>query len=404
MKKLILSFILFLYDKIIIPYSIFKIHRKKKIKVLFILTNISLWKTELLYIQMLRHPRFNPIIGIVPTLADTEKAYQEIKDYCESKKYSFIEINKHETLIKQTHCDIIFYSQPYMKHYYKPHRFTHNLKALFLHISYGVHSVLEEWNINQPLFLHCWQYYFENDIVASDFSSRMKNKGKNITVTGLPMFDQFVLYNSTRDPWKPIEGEKKKRVIYAPHHTINSSVIKDASGINYSTFLEYGEFMLEMAEKYKDKIQFTFKPHPYLWRKLITVWGEEKAKAYYQKWEQLSNCQIENGEYVSLFMTSDALIHDCSSFTIEYHFTSNPVLYLVKEESHDKNISRFGKEAYNLHYKGFSKEDIESFLNDIINDIDPIKEKRKKFYNQYLLPPNGKTACENIINSIIYAR
>ena len=54
------------------------------------------------------------------------------------------------------------------------------------------------------------------------------------------------------------------------------------------------------------------------------------------EWESLSNAQLETGKYVDLFMTSDAMIHDCGSFTIEYHYTLKPVMYLVKGEEHTK--------------------------------------------------------------------
>lgn len=391
----------FFYDRILTPYHIIRIRRKKIINVFFMLSDISLWKTELLYIMMLKHPRFNPVLGIVHTLVDSEEAYNKIKNYCDEKNYSYTEICDNKSLYEQTGCDLILYSQPYQKHYYKKHRFLHNLNALVIHVSYFVHSILEDWTLNSAVYLHCWQYYFENQSVANEFGKQMLNKGKNIVVTGYPMFDEFINFKSTDDPWKYIDGKKRKRIIYAPHHTIGSTIICDANGINYSTFLEYGEFMLEMAEKYKDEIQFVFKPHPYLWRKLVSIWGEEKTNAYYKKWEQIDNGQVETGRYISLFMTSDAMIHDCASFTYEYHYTQNPVLYLVKDDNHEKNISNFMKVAYDLHYKGHKKEDIESFLIDIIHDKDPLKAKRQEFYKQNMLPPNGKNACENITDSIL---
>ena len=30
-----------------------------------------------------------------------------------------------------------------------------------------------------------------------------------------------------------------------------------------------------------------------------------------------------------------------------------------------------------------------------------MKSEREHFYNKYLIPPHGKTACENIINAIL---
>ena len=159
--------------------------------------------------------------------------------------------------------------------------------------------------------------------------------------------------------------------------------------------------MLEMADKYKDQVQFSFKPHPFLRNRLSYRWSTEQIDNYYSEWAERDNTQIEEGEYIGLFMNSDAMIHDCGSFTVEYHYTKNPVLYIEKERSHADNMNEFGLMAYNLHYKAHSKEDIENFILNVINDIDPLNNKRVDFFNDYLLPPNNNTACDNIINSIL---
>jgi CDP-glycerol glycerophosphotransferase (TagB/SpsB family) len=159
--------------------------------------------------------------------------------------------------------------------------------------------------------------------------------------------------------------------------------------------------MINLANKYKDNIQIAFKPHPLLLTKLYKVWGKKKTDDYYAQWVNGENTQLVLGDYVSLFMLSDALVHDCSSFTVEYHYTRKPVMYLTKDEHHADGLNDFGKMAFDLHYKGSCEEDIEAFINDVIEGRDEMKEKRKKFYNDYLLPPNGNSASENIIKAIL---
>ena len=95
------------------------------------------------------------------------------------------------------------------------------------------------------------------------------------------------------------------------------------------------------------------------------------------------------------------MIHDCASFTIEYLYTDKPVMYLLRDEHHEDNLIPYAKEAFDFHYKGRSQKDIESFILDVIDDVDPLKEKRAQFKDKNLLPPNGKTAWENIIDSIL---
>ena len=79
----------------------------------------------------------------------------------------------------------------------------------------------------------------------------------------------------------------------------------------------------------------------------------------------------------------------------------NPVMYLVRDDAHANNMIPYAKEAFDLHYKGKCIEDVEHFVVDVIEGYDPLKEKRSSFKQENLLPPNGKTACENIICSIL---
>ena len=105
---------------------------------------------------------------------------------------------------------------------------------------------------------------------------------------------------------------------------------------------------------------------------------------------------FENGSYAALFKSSDAMIHDCSTFTGEYLFTGNPVLYLAKED-HVDYMNEFGLLCFNQHYKGRTIEEVDRFIKEVvINSKDPMKKQREEFYNQYLLPPNNRSVAENM--------
>ena len=146
------------FDHIRVPLNVRRIKHKEQIRVLFILTELSIWKSEPLYQKMLEHPRFVPIIGITPTNADREEARERIRDYCKKKNYGFINISVEQTFVSQTQADIILYAEPYQWLYWPKHRFTNNKSALFVYVPYAMHSVLEDWNINEILYLHAWQY------------------------------------------------------------------------------------------------------------------------------------------------------------------------------------------------------------------------------------------------------
>ncbi len=392
LKHLVIS----LYKSFYFPYKEKKIRKKEKIIVLFVVNDLPTWKTERLYCSMLEHNRFSPIIGIAEN--QEELGLEKIAaKYCESSGYKIVHLESCRTLVQQTKADIIFYQKPYWDHYLKNHHFQHNRKALYAYAYYAFHTVEEEWTLNASFFQNCWQFYFENEICGNSARQKMDNKGKNIRVTGIPYMDELSQGKKLfSDPWN--DTKKRKRIIYAPHHTIGSLHL---NGINYSTFLEYAEFILQIAEKYSENTFWTFKPHPLLKSKLMTIWGKEQTDNYYERWSNLENGQYSSGKYVDLFMYSDAMIHDCGSFTIEYLYTGNPVMYLVKDNHHIDNLNKFAIDAFNCHYHGKGKEEIEQFVLDVISEKDPMKDCRNQFKEKFLQPPYGKTACQNIINAIL---
>ena len=114
----------------------------------------------------------------------------------------------------------------------------------------------------------------------------------------------------------------------------------------------------------------------------------------------MPNCQIEEGDYVDLFIGSDAMIHDCCSFTTEYLYQRKPVMYLLKNNPQDV-FNDFGIKSFEQHYHGRTQADIEHFIEDVVRaGNDPKKTGREEFFKQYLGPYNGALPSENIIRTI----
>lgn len=375
------------------------LREKNVIDVAFVVPELGLWKTESLYLDMVRHERFNPVILVIPSTEVPENA-DVVEQYVKAKGYSYIDMRKIKgTIASVAHPDIIFYQKPYDYSLPNKYNFRKNFKSLFCYVIYAFHTVNLRDVCETPLINASWQVYYENDVTLRNVEAMMKNPCGNGVITGLPMSDDLMRpLAEYDDPWKAIAGDKKrKRIIWGPHHSVGCP----GDAIDYSTFLEYSDFMLEMAQKYKDDIQMAFKPHPLLKKNLLPFWSEKKIEEYYRRWDELENTQLELGGYKGLFMHSDAMVHDSGSFTIEYHYTHKPVMYLVKNDRHTANQNEFAVKAYNLHYKGHKKEEVEQFILDVINGNDPRADERKQFFEDCLQPPNGLTATENIINAIL---
>lgn len=380
------------YQRFILPIKVRKVRKKSIIDVLFVLNELGCWKTETLYLKMLKHSRFNPKLLLVPA-EETPEALDVLRNYLNEKGYLYEDVSE-SSYKKQFQTDIIFYQKPYDNVMNNKYFYLYHLDKLFCYVLYGFRNRNYPKIKNVKFVKFVWQFYAENSKVIEESSSVFSTKGRNLINTGLSFMDDLLLdKESYQNPWK--DCGTKKKIIYAPHHTIVSDIYE------YSTFLDYCDFMLDMAEKYKDKVQWAFKPHPVLKGKLINYWGEEKTNAYYKKWETMENSQISSGEYMGLFKYSDAMIHDCGSFRLEYLYAGNPVMFLYKGNPVSDYMNWQATEALNLHYKGYNKQDIENFILNVINDKDPMKGQRQNFVDNYLTPPYGKTACDNIINAIL---
>ena len=397
--KLLDPILLPLYRRTI-PRKVAAMRRTEHIRVAFVVPELGVWKTERLFEAMLKHPRFCPQIMVVPA-TEVPKSADAVLQYVQKKGYPYIDLRqRRQSISKAADPHIVFYQKPY--DYSLPNRYNFRQipGALFCFATYGFHTVRLSEVQETPLTEACWQVYFENELTMIESEAVQHRHIGNNVVTGLPMGDDLSRpLSSYPNPWKEMnDGKRRKRIIWAPHHSV---AVEGKTDIDYSTFLQYADFMLDMARKTSDTVQWAFKPHPLLRANLEKCWKKEQIDNYYHLWATLPNTQLELGSYQGLFMHSDAMIHDCSSFIVEYMFTKNPVLYLVKNDLHRHTLNSFALQAFLLHEHAEESSKIAHFIDDIVAGHDAMKEEREKYYNEQLMPPGDKTACENIIAAIL---
>jgi CDP-glycerol glycerophosphotransferase (TagB/SpsB family) len=295
--------------------------------------------------------------------------------------------------------DIVFFTNPHKltkDEYY----ITHFTDCLTCYAPYNFgNSHLYQMMHNQLFHNYLWRLFAETNL-HKEFSVKFaQNKGKNVLVTGFPGTDVFLNHNYIPiNVWKQ-KNENIKKIIWAPHHSIETNT----SFLSYSSFLIYSDFLIKMANEFKGIIQIAFKPHPILLNKLYehSDWGKEKTDAYYAQWENMENGQLVVGDYVDLFLTSDAMIHDSGSFLIEYLYTGKPVLHLDSDENITDRMNEFGILALNQHYRAINERQIQEFIQAVINNTDEKKADREAFLATRLIPPNQKSASENIFDEIV---
>lgn len=383
-----------------------RLKHKEKINVVFIAANLSMWRYQNIYELLKKHSRFNVSIVIIPFLPYSQdqqkKDVEELKSYFESLgiHYYLGGDGSELDIRKDLNPDVMFYPQPYQGLFGYKYDYYNFRDRLLCYYPYAFWMSTGAWSYNQPLHIFAWKLFYSTELHRRDSRMFSYNKGRNVEVVGYPNADEF-LHDEHKDVWK-IQSSLKKRIIWAPHFTINSG-----GAVTQSNFLWMSDFMLELAEKYSGLVQFVFKPHPRLKTELYEHedWGKDRTQQYYKEWETRDNTQLEVGEFIDLFMTSDAMIHDSGSFCVEYHYSGNPVMYIANNfEQQVEEKGEFGQLAMRQHYVGKCKEDIIEFIeNVVLKGDDPMKQGRRDFYDRYLLPPNGKTVAENTMDVFIKA-
>lgn len=382
------------------------VKQKSKIKVVFLFQTPAVWKYDRLYYLLDKDDAFEPTVVIVPynvslfyDMQETIRIVEQSEEFAKNKNYNYLSAfdaqNKKWLDVKKIlDPDVVFFAKPYKDTFPQYHIYNF-ADRLTCYAPYGFFiSKRFRENSNFPFHNLLWKFFAETQYQQDLSKINAVNKGKNVIITGcLPMENVMRTDYVPANVWKK-QGYPKKRIIWAPHHTIDYL-------FNFSNFMVYAEPMLELAEKFKDNVQFAFKPHPVLKFRLINLWGTEKTEDYYQRWANLSNAQLETGDYIDLFRTSDAMIHDSGSFLLEYlHLPQNPILYLVRDRANlYTSLNEFSSQAVDLHYHAENLEQIEHFIQDVvINGNDPMKAQREQFFKDYLYPKDGIMPSQKIMN------
>ena len=386
--------------------AIKKLKGKEVLRCVFFATFDSSWQYDKVYEQLAKHPRFDPIILACPIVNNgRENMIRRMRDCVDcftSKGYHVVkaydEVSDRYVDVRKELCpDLIFYSSPYEGLVDKKYYITNYLDILGIYVPYFINSGPSPKFSNDAL-LHnlVWRKYAEYDYEKETAIKEQRVHGRNMVVTGYPEIEDLVNpdFEFSLKDWK-IKDPSFKRIIWAPHHTIERTLYAQ------SCFIPMCDFMVELARKYRDKVQFVFKPHPVLYNNLVKLWGREKTDEYYAIWRNSPNTACQEGQYADLFHSSDAMIHDCGSFVFEYLFMNKPVLRTVYTVPLEEMYGKLGLACLRQHYKAsaYSMEEVENFIKNVIDGVDPLKEQRAKFVKDVIMPKGQPS--QNIVNDIL---
>ena len=295
--------------------------------------------------------------------------------------------------------DVFIFLTPYFSYVplgFRPENVTP--KTLITHTPYSFDIALRaKTYYNEVIFHIAWKIFFSS---IPGFEVYRKNSNIGLPrglFSGYPRMDLFFKKDAKfHFDWKMARPDAKK-IIYAPHWSINAVT-------RYATFQWNYEFFYEFAKAHP-KTSWIVKPHQALFYSTVKEGvfpSIEAFKAYLQKWDDLPNAQVYTGAYYQdIFATSDGMIHDSGSFIAEYQFVDKPMIFLTRESE----FNELGNAILNVSYlvDGKDFDGIAALMQRVFIEGDDYRaDERKAVFDKYLNYPkyNGMLASEFIYKSI----
>ncbi len=387
------------FDKSVEP-----LRRKDKLKIGFVLYDSSMWCGDELYDLFARDERFEPTIFLC---LRTDKTQDELvrKDFAHGAEQFKSHGRNVVALVEKNSPvepqDVLIYLTPYLNvlpDAFQPSKLT--ARTLVAYIPYAFNATTYEIS-DYAIFHTAWKVFFESNFSLKLFDAHSKLGMPRGLLSGYPKLD--ALLDGRTDfhfNWKTTRPDAKK-IIYAPHWSINK-------GVKYSTFHLNGKFMYEFARSHPET-SWVVKPHPNLLYSAVKSGLFKSAadfEAYLQAWNELPNAQVvTGGYYLDIFATSDGLIHDGGSFIAEYQFTHKPSIFLTRDT---QKFNELGRKILDASYlvDGSDTQAIAELIKKVFVDGEDFKrDERRKVFDELLnwRRVNGTSASEFIFRNIVDA-
>lgn len=294
-------------------------------------------------------------------------------------------------------CDMYCTANPYdsmtRPYFATDHFWRRHIPVIYANYGLNMARSYQRYLREAAWFGKFWRVYAENLYCLNDLKSNPHRV--DAILSGYPKMDALAGQREI--------GRNRKKILVAPHH----SVQKGLCSVNFGNFLRLADFFLDLPLRYPG-IDFVFRPHPLLFVNLEkeSVWGAEKAADYWRKLERIPNAELQRGgDYLHTFANSDALIHDCGSFSGEYLYTGKPCCRIISRDADiDGEYSEFGKKCMDCHYLAHDEREILRFMDEtVIGNHDPKKELRRKFRDQIAVnyPESAKFIVDDIRKEIL---
>jgi hypothetical protein len=287
-----------------------------------------------IYRLMLADPRFDPIVISIPRRLTGETKYSgedKVSEFYDSVgvkhlRFDFEDSAKGLEKLRELAPDYVFLNYPWQRNYQPNYRaevlseFTKVCQVPY----YSFALVNEPGEDGVAPYLYTQRSHqlssliFTQDAAVVEAYSHTSRGNEHVHLTGSPKLDSLV----SRAVAKP---HNRYTLVWAPHHSYSSH------WLNFGTFASMYREMLDFAKSHQD-IDIIMRPHPFMFGTLVDrkVIDEQELNDWLSEFNALPNTSINSdGDFASLFLSSDSLLTDGVSFIGEYPMiTGKPAVYL----------------------------------------------------------------------------
>ena len=364
------------------------------------------WSMQTLFDALQADPDFTPVF--YPTLSDAGLRLPRAARAAEYRKTRafFAAIGDIAADLYDPHsglmaplstiaADLVFIQQPWGMQD-MPRQLEGRALTAYVHYGYPVISN-DAMQFALPGFHpFLWCHFVADEIQANAMRSSGKPQATHMPVTGHPKLDAYLTPAPARGAvivWPHAAKSDRKRVIFAPHHTLG------AGTLNLATFQWSGPALLALVQTHPE-VDFILKPHPNLGYEMGRAGAQMQAvyDTVMQGWDVAPNADVvQGGSYFDLFRSSDAMITDSGSFLAEYLPSGQPLIRLVKEGSASLNAS--GQALADAFYCADDPEALNNvFERVIVQGQDPLAPLRQAATAR--LMPDARASAERVMDHL----
>ena len=378
--------------------------RGRRIRVGFMVSEFEKWNGDQLVQQLETNGLFDWSFAVCSSnraakLSRQDRAMEFAHQLAVFKNIGRVEFSLYDadvdgdTPVEDCDFDVVFLQQPWAMTDF-PRRLIGKSLCVYMHYGFmmmanhGMHYNIASFHS------YLWRYFTQTEMHRKMHLRYDPSAGDKLVVTGYPKLDVYrekAAERSGCEIWPRHLDSERKRVIFAPHHSIQNPRLKMA------TFPWSGAVLSGLRDETPD-VDWIYKPHPTLALSVerAKLMSRAAYEGYVDDWRGRDNSAVyDSGGYFNLFRTSDALITDCGSFLAEYLPTGKPIIWLVSDET--IGLNEAGVALAEAFYWVHNEAELRATFRRVVSEgNDPLATKRRDAIARIL--PAGKGASAAVVD------